>query len=493
MPHTPAGLPIVIGLQSAGEITDPDSWGLRKFLEAEFRARCECYPQTPVVLHIRAESAIREIGRAAAAACAIPVLETPRGVLALFCHLLIDVALVANADSDNSDPVAMPSDAEMPEGDLIEFDAETKGEVIHLQLLAGSKQVRLKFSRYGVDEATHHQLVHPSPANRLMMRTNRFNVDAIKEAAVHEVSPGAELSIDALYARADALALTFQHKVHLTFRVIFSLASVAALFYGCFLTVAGSSVVWQNRLLVGYVVLIAISYGIYLYARRRDIHPRFVEYRTLAEGLRVQHYWQACGVAQSVAACYLIRQPLEYHWIRLALWHVSAANPPPHPPSDSEAPAAPLALQGWIDDQEQYFALTQARSHRLESHLRYVVAGIFIAGVGASLLIMVAQHVTVLKPIELRISLVSALCPSLSAAIVALVTKLGLLYQASHYGRMQAVFDQARRRLRRHPTGATTRIAVALGEEALQENESWAQFRRERGIDEPASPFRRPW
>ena len=44
-----------------------------------------------------------------------------------------------------------------------------------------------------------------------------------------------------------------------------------------------------------------------------------------------------------------------------------------------------------------------------------------------------------------------------------------------------------------HPSGATARIAIALGEEALLENESWAQFRRERGMDEPVNPFRRPW
>jgi hypothetical protein len=58
---------------------------------------------------------------------------------------------------------------------------------------------------------------------------------------------------------------------------------------------------------------------------------------------------------------------------------------------------------------------------------------------------------------------------------------------------MQAIYDQARRRLRRQPSETAGRIAIALGEEALLENESWAQFRRERGLDEPTSPLRRPW
>ena len=168
-----------------------------------------------------------------------------------------------------------------------------------------------------------------------------------------------------------------------------------------------------------------------------------------------------------------------------------------HPPlasaSGSDEPPAANVLQGWIDDQEQYFTRTQARSARLESRLRYLVAGIFIFGLSASLLYMAAPHLHLSRPEQLRISLASFLCPAVSAALVALVTKLGLVYQSTHYGRMQAVYDQARRRLRRHPSGATVRIAIALGEEALLENESWAQFRRERGMDEPANPFRRPW
>ncbi len=83
------------------------------------------------------------------------------------------------------------------------------------------------------------------------------------------------------------------------------------------------------------------------------------------------------------------------------------------------------------------------------------------------------QYCPWLKQGQEPISFVGFLCPSVSAAIVALATKLGLLYQSQHYGRMQRVYDQARQRLRRHPAGATLRIATALGEEALLENESW--------------------
>jgi hypothetical protein len=487
VPNVPAGVPIVIGLQSQGEFAGFDPWGLREFLEAEFRARCGCYPHSPFVLHIRAESTLRVIASAAASACGIPVVEPPAGALALFCHLLIDIAQLIPADAETT-----PSTAEPLEEDLIEFEAELKVEVIRLQLSGAAAQLRQRISRFGIDGPPRDRLGHPKPDNPLMVRTDRFNRDSTTQPGVPTDPVGVEPTIEALYARADTLALVFQRKIHFLFYTIFVLAAVAALFYGCFTTVAGTNVEFQNDALFGYVSLIAASYGVYLYARGRDLHSRFVECRALAEGLRVQHYWRACGLARSVAVYYLIRQPLEYRWIRLALWRVAAANPPPLKPSGLAEPSATSVLQSWIDDQEEYFVRTQARSARLESRLRYLVAGIFVFGVSASVVYMLAQH-HLSTPTRLRVSLVSFLCPAVSAAIVALVAKLGLLYQASHYGRMQAVYDQARRRLRRHPSGATARIAIALGEEALLENESWAQFRRERGMDEPVNPFRRPW
>jgi hypothetical protein len=487
MPNPPAGVPIVIGLQATGALTGLDGSDLGAFLAAEFGARRARYPSSRFVLYIRAAPGLTALARAAAAACNIAVPEPPAGALAPLCHLLIDISMAA------TEAEATASSAEGSEGDSIEFEAELKVEVIRLQLPTGREPLRQIISRFGVDGPAREHLVHPAPENRLMMRTDRFNRDAQAQLTIADAAPDAELTIEALYGRADTLALAFQRKTHFAFRVIFALACLAAISYGCFLAAANSRVELQDELIGGYIGFIMVSYGVFLYARRLDLHSRFVEYRALAEGLRVQHYWHACGMTRSAAACYLIRQPLDYQWIRLALWRTATANPPASSPVGHPEQLIPGVLQGWIDDQQQYFARSQARSTRVEVRMRYLVAGIFLLGVCASLTIMFARHLPVSKPIQLRLSLISFLCPGVSAAIVALVTKLGLLYQASHYGRMQAIFDQARRRLRRQPLETAARIAGALGEEALLENESWAQFRRERGLDEPTSPLRRPW
>ena len=79
-----------------------------------------------------------------------------------------------------------------------------------------------------------------------------------------------------------------------------------------------------------------------------------------------------------------------------------------------------------------------------------------------------------------------------ATAIVALVNKLGLLYQVRHYSRMLEIYSRAEQYLDPGAGGSVTDVAIAVGREALRESGGWVLFRRERGLDVPTSPFRRP-
>ncbi|MBV9391213.1 MAG: hypothetical protein JOY96_04895 [Verrucomicrobia bacterium] len=55
---------------------------------------------------------------------------------------------------------------------------------------------------------------------------------------------------------------------------------------------------------------------IFFYFKRSGAAERCDDYRAIAEGLRVQFYWTACGSGESVASNYLQRQRGELGWIR---------------------------------------------------------------------------------------------------------------------------------------------------------------------------------
>ena len=56
-------------------------------------------------------------------------------------------------------------------------------------------------------------------------------------------------------------------------------------------------------------------------ARRREWHRKYIDYRALAEGLRVQHYWYRAGVAAAGSIAFahdnfMQKQDVELGWIR---------------------------------------------------------------------------------------------------------------------------------------------------------------------------------
>ncbi len=135
-------------------------------------------------------------------------------------------------------------------------------------------------------------------------------------------------SIEALYTKADALAMTFQRQVRWAFYLIFLLAGIGATLYGIYLTIATGERTAAGKTAV---VLPALHRGILWRISLRATPGCAQSLRRISgvgpKGLRVQHYWHALGVTRPTAACYLIRQPLDYQWIRLALWFVTASNP----------------------------------------------------------------------------------------------------------------------------------------------------------------------
>ena len=55
---------------------------------------------------------------------------------------------------------------------------------------------------------------------------------------------------------------------------------------------------------------------VYFCFKKTAAAERCDDYRAIAEGLRVQFYWTACGSGESVASNYLQRQRGELGWIR---------------------------------------------------------------------------------------------------------------------------------------------------------------------------------
>lgn len=119
-----------------------------------------------------------------------------------------------------------------------------------------------------------------------------------------------------LYTIADRLAVHFQKQVNRSLFIIHTLAVMMGL---VFLVYSG----YAAPLYLLWIFLALFFAGVALHStgNRRQWHRKYLDYRALAEALRVQLYWNLAGVveARSVAFAhenFLQKQDVELGWIR---------------------------------------------------------------------------------------------------------------------------------------------------------------------------------
>ncbi|MEJ0008422.1 MAG: hypothetical protein WDM77_19190 [Steroidobacteraceae bacterium] len=100
---------------------------------------------------------------------------------------------------------------------------------------------------------------------------------------------------------------------------------------------------------LAYLLCFALLTLILIWHRRLDAQGRYLDYRALAEGLRVQFYWRLAGLTDNASSSYLRKQLDELRWIREALRATGAVPPPLSARAD-------LALKCWIHGQADYYA-----------------------------------------------------------------------------------------------------------------------------------------
>lgn len=103
----------------------------------------------------------------------------------------------------------------------------------------------------------------------------------------------------------------------------------------------------------GVLFVFMLGLGLAYWAHRRSWHRKYLDYRALAEGLRVDFYWEIAGVrrrfdGEFAHESFLQRQDVELEWIRAAMRTVSVRLAGPHgralPSGFSDA------FAGWIGD-----------------------------------------------------------------------------------------------------------------------------------------------
>jgi hypothetical protein len=480
------------------------------FLDHEFRSWKERYPYSPIALVAPVVEGLLEQVGASAAALGIPVAENRAAIaqqsLAQTCHAIIAVShsTKATAVADKWTQVLRGEDA-APD---LDPDDETPTLCV---VLDGSPDPDGPADGGGLRAATSNETqIQRQRLDEILSTTDRFNRDAELAAKTYSqaianntsfLAPdhiaglnSRTLHLRAVFGIADTLAWNFQAKTRLAFRTTFGLATAAAACFGLYLLFHDHS---AGLSLGGYLLLLLAAYGIYFAAKKADVHGRYIDYRALAEGLRIQFFWTACGIEREVADRYL-RKHREFAWIRRAI-RLASCKLFEGGESNSAPRGSPReVLAFWIANQKDYFTSALAEAQLKERHARRVVGACFWLGAVATLtnvLLFLAglEDWGTRHWLQTAIAVIMFLTPPISAGIIGLMQKMGYIYQGKHYSRMLDIYSRADAHSSRCADASVSSIAVALGEEALRENTEWTLFHCDKSVDEPASPFKKPW
>jgi hypothetical protein len=371
------------------------------------------------------------------------------------------------------------------------LDPEDSGPVFRVHAVrAGSaapitQQVSWIFPQDNEEEIFHTVC---SRIDRFNCEPARPDIHSIRADVAASLLPGvaAEASADpeliAAFAIADRLAAHYQSITHRVLRLTLAVAAMMALTLEIY-----SEIVPLRVVPLAYLLLFAFLMLILVWHRRLDAQGRYLDYRALAEGLRVQFYWRLGGLADTASSSYLRKQLDELRWIREALRATGAVPPPALAQPD-------LALKCWVHGQASYYAerahLHERRSRRMEF---WSSVSLGVGLLAASCLVLLWNVLERFPAWHHGTVLVMVFAPIIAALWETYSERVGARTQANQFARFAAIFRRAERFIDQLESGqpaaerrrSELELLHELGREALMESADWVLLLRERPIALP--------
>jgi len=290
--------------------------------------------------------------------------------------------------------------------------------------------------------------------------------------------------IDELYVASDWLAVYFQRRTLWTLRGIHGLILLIGITYVSYTDLTA------DRMLLFVLVALMLAAGLLGYVASRSAwHRKYLDYRALAEGLRVQFYWAAAGVTSGNLTKFahdnfLQMQDPDLGWIRNVM-RVAGTECDLAPNADPAG--VQFAIREWIGDAEggQLGYFRRKTAERI-AHRRATEALSSIGLVASLAALVVLLFVGAGAPEWVRVPLVYGVgCLLLAIGIRQSYAKATAESEIiKQYEFMLRTFGNARRRIdEAEADNERRRVLKILGDAALEEHAEWILMHRQRSID----------
>lgn len=264
-------------------------------------------------------------------------------------------------------------------------------------------------------------------------------------------------------------------------RVLALLAAASALLTFAFLMYDEAQAVWMI-LFCGAMLLAA--WGCRRYAVRSDCHRSYLEFRALAECLRVQTWLRYAGSRVQATDLLSWTQKEETAWVKAALDALSIGKPPERPRDIRTC---------WVQAQRDYHQQAGMRarrrlngSDRTVGTALFVSVALYLAGLAFELLCggLLFRPAVAVSDVELWRTVLKILMGTLSAVTLFMANyygRLSLPRGLSDHRKMARFYEAIAARLK--TDGQTEVLLTALAREELTENGNWCSYQRDNKPD----------
>jgi len=324
----------------------------------------------------------------------------------------------------------------------------------------------------------------PTDYVRLFVRMQTFERDRKRYVArtQREMPPEA---VQRSLQEADGMAMHYQRIMVLALRAIHVLAVLMGITFLLYSDLGAPDwMLWMFLLFFAFGLMIAAAAG------RHDWHRKYIDYRALAEGLRVQSFWRRAGLSMTgdpefAHDNFMQKQDVELGWIRNVMRQVGLM---PLPVSSDRGKAVDEVIEDWVgrpgeSGQLAYYERKSSLCARHHTRTRTLGQACLWAGVGISLF-LAAFHTGMGAGVR------NVLVTTMGALSLIAAVREAYSYRKAdkelvkQYRFMRRIYRNARVAL--DAAGSVREkceILRALGEAALAEHAEWALMHRDRPIE----------
>jgi len=293
-----------------------------------------------------------------------------------------------------------------------------------------------------------------------------------------------------IYAAADTMANMFQAKSKWAFRFLLFFVVIGFVCFQLYLELFK-----YPQILFVYPAAVVVALSFESYAERRKYQARYLDYRAIAEGLRVSIFWRMAGITDDIASNYLSKQRSELDWIRQAIRNANILalireGKDTAKPLTISHDHFKMVMDRWVNNQRDWFKKRNNKHHLLFNRWHTCIYSLYYAGIAVVFFMLLMHSYFEQNPYLHHAAIISiAVSLALASVVSFYLEKVSYEEHFKQYNRMQYIFKSASKILSESIHGKNYDKAkmtvLKLGKEALIENGDWVLLHRSRPTNMP--------